>query len=167
MSKFEEICAAYKVSQDKFHDYRNRSMDFALSLGHKYIQYLGITRENFRWVPVQDNSTEEEGFTIQGAMHLDDDTYWHLGLKINVFTAPNAFPQQRLLIIFKFKQKEKDKFEVMVDGYDKKHIIAVDGDASYTVFFNHLQKIIMSLYEDDLDNFLASQQENRTIGFIQ
>lgn len=33
MSKFEEICAAYKVSQYKFHDYRNRSMDFALSLG--------------------------------------------------------------------------------------------------------------------------------------
>lgn len=167
MSKFKEICTAYKVSQDNFNAYRNRSMDFALSLGHKYIKYLGITKENFRWVPVQDTSTEDEGFTIQGAMHLDDDTYWHLGLKIKVFTAPNALPQQRLLIIFKFKQKEKDTFEVMVDGYDKKHIIATDGDASYTVFFNHLQKIIMSLYEDDLDNFLATQKENRTIGFIQ
>lgn len=55
----------------------------------------------------------------------------------------------------------------MVDGDDKKHIIETDGDASYTVFFNHLQKLIMGLYEDDLDNFLASQKENRTIGFIQ
>lgn len=38
MSKFKEICTAYKVSQDNFNAYRNRSMDFALSLGHKYIK---------------------------------------------------------------------------------------------------------------------------------
>jgi hypothetical protein len=42
-------------------------------------------------------------------MHLDDDTYWHLGLKIN--TAPNVFPQQELLIIFKFKEKEEKVFK--------------------------------------------------------
>ncbi|ATM05101.1 hypothetical protein [Raoultella planticola] len=166
MSKFEEICAAYKVSRDNFHAYRNRSMDFALSLGHKYIQYLGITKENFRWVPEQDSSTEKEGFTIPGAMHLDDDTYWHLGLKIKIFTAPNVFPQQELLIIFKFKEKEEKVFEVMIDNVDKKHDIEIWIDASYTVFFNHLQEVILAMYQDGLDNFLASQQENRKIGFI-
>ncbi|MBE0328507.1 hypothetical protein [Klebsiella pneumoniae] len=166
MSKFEEICGAYKVSRDNYHDYRNRSMDFALSLGHKYIQYLGITKENFRWVPEQDSSTEKDGFTIPGAMHLDDDTYWHLGLKIKIFTAPNVFPQQELLIIFKFKEKEEKVFEVMIDNVDKKHDIETWIDASYTVFFNHLQDVILALYQNDLNNFLASQQENRKIGFI-
>ncbi|HBX8459029.1 TPA: hypothetical protein MII19_16045 [Klebsiella pneumoniae] len=167
MSKFEEICAAYKVSQDNYSTYRELSAAFAIGLGRRYIQYLGLTKANFKWVPENDTSTEKEGITIPGAMHLDDDTYWHMGLKIKIFSAPNVYPQQRLLIIFKFKQKDKSKFEVMVDGDDKKHIIETDGDASYTVFFNHLQKIIMGLYENDLDNFLASQQENRTIGFIQ
>lgn len=166
MTKFEEICAAYKVSQDNFHDYRTRSMNFALSLGHKYIQYLGIAKQNFRWVPEQDSSTEKEGFTIPGAMHLDDDTHWHLGLKIKIFTAPNVFPQQELLIVFKFKEKEAKVFEVMVDGVDKKYDIETYSDASYTVFFNHLQDVILAQYQDDLDNFLASQKENRTIGFI-
>ncbi len=166
MSKFEEICAAYKVSRDNFHDYRNRSMDFALGLGNKYIQYLGIASENFRWVPPSEPSTEESGFTIPGAMVLDDDTYWHMGLKIKIFTAPNVFPQQELLIVFKFKEKEEKVFEVMIDGVNKKHDIETYSDASYTVFFNHLQKVILAMYQDDLDDFLASQQEKRTIGFI-
>ncbi|HBM3089213.1 hypothetical protein PTQ46_14475 [Klebsiella michiganensis] len=166
MSKFEEICAAYKVSRDNFHDYRNRSMDFALSLGHKYIQYLGIASENYRWVPPSESSTEKAGVTIPGAMELDDDTYWHMGLKIKIFSAPNVFPQQELLIVFKFKEKEAKVFEVMVDGVDKKHDIETYSDASFTVFFNHLQDVILAQYQDDLDNFLASQQENRKIGFI-
>ncbi|EOW2276201.1 MULTISPECIES: hypothetical protein [Klebsiella pneumoniae complex] len=166
MSKFEEICAAYKISQDNFNAYRSRSMDFALSLGHKYIQYLGVTKGNFWWVPEHDSSTEKEGYTIPGAMHLDDDTYWHLGLKIKIFMAPNAFPQQELLIIFKFKEKEEKVFEVMIDHVDKKHDIEIWIDASYTVFFNHLQEVILAMYQDGLDNFLASQQESRKIGFI-
>jgi hypothetical protein len=33
-------------------------------------------------------------------------------------------------------------------------------------FFNHLQDVILALYQNDLNNFLASQQENRKIGFI-
>ncbi|MCZ3467590.1 hypothetical protein LRS20_01550 [Klebsiella pneumoniae] len=166
MSKFEEICAAYKVSRDNFHAYRNRSMDFALGLGNKYIQYLGIASENFRWVPPSEPSTEKSGFTIPGAMVLDDDTYWHMGLKIKIFTAPNVFPQQELLIVFKFKEKEEKVFEVMIDGVNNKHDIETYSDASYTVFFNHLQKVILAMYQDDLDDFLASQQEKRTIGFI-
>ncbi|PHY69818.1 hypothetical protein CS366_09680 [Serratia marcescens] len=99
-------------------------------------------------------------------MVLDDDTYWHMGLKIKIFTAPNVFPQQELLIVFKFKEKEEKVFEVMIDGVNKKHDIETYSDASYTVFFNHLQKVILAMYQDDLDNFLASQQEKRTIGFI-
>ncbi|QLV87827.1 hypothetical protein HV265_12955 [Citrobacter sp. RHBSTW-00678] len=166
MSKFQEICAAYKDSQDSFIAYRTKSTDFAIGLGNRYIKYLGITKENFRWVPATDTSTERDGITIPGAMHLDDDTYWHLGMRIKIFSALNVFPQQSLLIIFKFKQKDKDTFEVMVDGDDKRCVIDTSSDASYTVFFDHLQKIIMGLYEDDLANFLASQQETRTIGFI-
>lgn len=166
MSKFQEICAAYKLSRDNFHEYRNRSMDFAVKLGNEYIRYLGIASENYKWVPATDTSTEKEGFTIAGSMHLDDDTYWHLGLKIKVFTAPDVFPQQELLIIFKFKEKEDSVFEVMIDGVDKKYAIETWVDSSFTVFFKHLQDVILSIYHDDLENFLASEQENRKIGFI-
>lgn len=166
MSKFQEICAAYKISRDNYHAYRDRSMDFAVRLGQGYIRYLGISSENYKWVPATDTSTEKEGFTIPGSMHLNDDTYWHLGLKIKIFTAPNVFPQQELLIIFKFKEKKEKVFEVMIDNIDKKYEIETCSDASFTVFFNHLQKVILAMYQDGLDNFLASQQEDRKIGFI-
>ncbi|EPA9110275.1 hypothetical protein ACQ711_001140 [Serratia liquefaciens] len=165
MSKFEEICAAYKVSKDKYNTYRTESMDFAVSFGRKYIQYLGLEKQYFRWVPEDDQNTASTGITIPGAMHLDDDSYWHLGLKIRVFSAPNVMPQQDLLIIFMFKKVANGEFAIKIRDDDKPHIIEMDKDASYTVFFSYLQKLILDIYQDDLEDFLQSEKSSRRIGF--
>ncbi|CAB1217828.1 MULTISPECIES: hypothetical protein [Klebsiella/Raoultella group] len=166
MSNFEEICAAHKEFQSKSYAYKVSCTNFASGLGDKYIQYLGITKANYRWVPASDDATEKEDFSILDVMHFDDDTYWHMGLKIKLFTAHDTFPQQELLIIFKFKPKPKEKnvFEVMVDGDSKQHDIETWSEASYTVFFNCLQKIILDQYSKD--NYLASLQGIRKIGVI-
>ncbi|EPJ7275174.1 TPA: hypothetical protein MAS61_003438 [Klebsiella pneumoniae] len=169
MSNFKEICAAHKEFQSKSYAYKVSCTDFASELGNKYIQYLGITEADYRWVPASDDYTEKENFNIPEVMHFDDDTYWHMGLKIKLSTAHDIFPQQELLIIFKFKPKPKMKntFAVMVDGDSKQHDIETWSDTSYTAFFTHIQKLIMGLYKDNQDNYLASQQENWTIGFIK
>ncbi|OJT38445.1 hypothetical protein [Serratia plymuthica] len=165
MSKFEEICAAYKDSKENFNSYRKESMDFAISLGGKYIQYLGVGKEHFRWVPEAEQDTKSTGFTIPGAMHLDEDTYWHLGLKIRVFSAPNIMPQQDVFIVFMFKKVADCEYAIKLRSDDKPFIIETDKDTSYTVFFNYLQKLILEIYQDDLTNFLESAQSSRRIGF--
>lgn len=165
MSKFEEICAAYKVSKENFNSYRKESMDFAGILGRKYIQYLGVDADHFRWVPEAKQDSTGNNFTIPGAMHLDDDTYWHLGLKLRVYSARNVMPQQDVFIVFMFKKVADGEFAIKVRADDKPHTIETDKDASYTVFFNHLQKLILEIYKDDLTNFLQSEQQSRRIGF--
>jgi hypothetical protein len=165
MSKFEEICAAYKDSKENFNSYRKESMGFAISLGRKYLQYLGVETNHFRWVPESKQDDKSTNFTIPGAMHLDDDTYWHLGLKLRVYSAKNVMPQQDVFIVFMFKKIADCEYAIKVRAEDTPHIIETDKDTSYTVFFNHLQTLILDIYKDDLTNFLESEKSSRRIGF--
>ncbi|EMQ4185807.1 TPA: hypothetical protein ACKPVS_001302 [Serratia marcescens] len=165
MSKFEDICAAYKVSKENFNSYRKESMDFAIHLGGRYRQYLGVETDHFRWVPESKQDDKSTDFTIPGAMHLDDDTYWHLGLKLRVYSAKNVMPQQDVFIVFMFKKIADCEYAIKVRAADSPHTIETDKDASYTVFFNYLQNLILEIYKDDLTNFLQSEQQSRRIGF--
>ncbi|HIE4801236.1 TPA: hypothetical protein ACXNDR_003952 [Serratia marcescens] len=165
MSKFEEICSAYKVSKENFNSYRRESMSFAVSLGQKYVQYLGVDADHFWWVPEAEQDKANTNFTIPGAMHLDDDTYWHLGLKLRIYSARNVMPQQDVFIVFMFKKVADCEFAIKVRADDTPHIIETDKDPSYEVFFNHLQELILDIYKNDLDDFLQSEKPSRRIGF--
>lgn len=166
MSKFEEICAAFDESQRKFIDYRSECHDFGRKLSRQYIQFLEVPKEHFEWFNPDADKPPKGKVTIPGAMYLDDDTYWHLGLKITVIDKQKSGFRPKILIIFKFKKLDNSTFEVLIDGDEKSHKIELDKDDAFNLLFSHLQTILLGLYQNDLEDFLASQQSPRSIGFI-
>ncbi|MDS3859226.1 hypothetical protein RIF25_00255 [Thermosynechococcaceae cyanobacterium BACA0444] len=105
-------------------------------------------------------------YTLFGAMHLDDDTFWHIGLQITLFTAPNEYPQQPVLIRFMLKA-ENDGYRVKITQTDKGHLLHAGNDAEFSGFFNDLQQIIRKNFEVGLQHFLEQSASLRTIGFVQ
>ncbi|HBS9329747.1 hypothetical protein CFY86_29060 [Raoultella ornithinolytica] len=166
MSKFEEICAAFDESQKKFIAYRDHCHKFARDFGMRFIRYLEVPEENVEWFNPDAVEPPKGRVTIPGAMYLDDDTFWHFGVRITIFDKQKSDFRPQIEIVFMVRRQSDGDFQVSVKHIDKIHDIQPDKDASYTVFFNAVHKIILALYQDDLENFLASQQSVRRIGFI-
>lgn len=166
MSKFSDICTAYSTSRTTYFEYRDRSFSFAGELIRRYVQYLEIPAERFRFVPLNEEPKPNTTYTLAGAIHLDDDTYWHLGLQIMIFTSSNAYPQQPVLIRFMFKAAEGG-YHIRISENDDGHVIHAGNETEFTTFFDFLQLQIRQNFLTGLQCFLEQSAPLRTIGFIQ
>lgn len=166
MTKFSDLCTSYKTSRETYFEYRNRSYDFASELIRRYVQFLGIPNEQFRFVPLDEVPKPNTTYTLFGAIHLNDDSFWHLGLQITIFTAPNEYPQQPLLIKFLFKEAENG-FRILISEDDPGHIIHLGNESEFLAFFDFLQHTIQQSFETGLQRFLEQSAPLKTIGFIQ
>jgi len=167
MSKFGELCHAYKVSRDKYFSYRDESFEFARELIGLYTEYLAIPKEQFKFIPLDEEPTPNSTYSLFGAIHLNEDTYWHLGLQITIYTSPNIFPHQPIMIRFMFKKSQDNKYFVKISDSDPGHNIEQGNKPQFIAFFDFLQDQIRSHFEDGLQEFLEQSAPLRTIGFIQ
>jgi len=167
MSKFEDLCKSYKISRKKYFSYQNESYDFARNLVQGYIRYLDIPEEQFKFIPLDKEPKAGTNYTIFGAIHLAEDSFWNLGMQITLYSAPNEFPHQPVLIRFKFKKKSENVFVVKISDEDKEHSINIDSDNDFNDFYDYLQAQIQSHFEDGFQKFLEQTAPLRTIGFNQ
>lgn len=167
MTKFDELCAAYKTSRETYFAYRNDGFKFAMELMSRYKEFLGVQSEYFRFVPADETPKPDTTYTIPGAIHLNDDTYWHLGLLLTLFTAPSEYPQQPVLIVFRFKQISGKKYQLKISEEDTGHEITCGDESQFNMFFEFLQAQIVVHFENGLQEFLEQSAPLRTIGFVQ
>ncbi len=99
-------------------------------------------------------------------MHLNEDTFWHLGFQMILYSAPNVFPHQAVLLAFKFKRSE-DAFQVKISADDSGHKVRLGNAADFDALFVFLQSQIEKHFRNDLQTFLESSASTRQIGFIQ
>lgn len=167
MSKFEDLCNSFEKSRNTYFEYRDESFGFAGELISQYVQYLEIPKEQFKFIPLDEQPAPNTTYSLFGATHLNDDTFWHLGLQITLFSDPNTYPHQPILIRFMFKKSKKDIFVVKISEDDEGHLIERGNSPQYVKFFEFLQKQIRSNFEDGLQEFLEQSAPLRTIGFMQ
>ncbi len=164
MSKFEELCQAYVLSRKTYVDYRDSCFAFSQTLLEALVRYLEVPDGRIRLVPVNREPDAEAIYPLGGAMHLDDDTYWHLGVLIDLSDPAGAYPPQAVLIKLLLKRceasfcvrlgQEGDDFAVR-DGYPQ----------DLASFLDHIHKTIKESYEEGLQQFLIQQESTRKIGF--
>ena len=157
---------SYKNSRETYFEYRNRGFNFAGELIRRYVEYLGIPNEQFRFVPLDEDPKPNTTYTLFGAIHLNDDSFWHLGLQITIFTAPNEYPQQPLLIKFMFKASENG-YLIRISEDDPGRNISLGNEKEFLAFFDFLQTMIQQSFETGLQRFLEQSAPLRTIGFVQ
>lgn len=164
MSKFQELCESYKTTRQNYFSYRDECLGFVNELVHRYKNYLEIPEGQFSYVPTHKEPEPGKTYSLDGASHLNADGYWHSGLEIRLYEAPNVEPQATVRICLRVK-KQEDKFDVKITSQNRHHIIASGNLQEHTEFFEYLQKQIRDSMEKEMSDFLTRSSPLRKIGF--
>jgi len=164
MSKFEELCKSYATARENYFNYRNACWDFASHLVSGMIDYFQCPKEQVKFIPLKGDEKPGSVYTLMGAMHLDDDTFWHLGVGLTLYIAPNVFPHETILLPLLIK-KVTDYFIVKLDGHQKEFKIHIDKTDEFDTFYEFVFQQIQETYEKGLQRFLDQNEATRKIGF--
>jgi hypothetical protein len=164
MSKFEELCRAYAVSRKNYFDYRDACLNFAKDLVWGMVDYFKCPREQVKFIPLKEDIKPNTIYGLLGAMHLDDDTFWHLGFGLTLYVSPNIFPQETALLRFLVK-KVDDCFVVKLGIGGDEFRIHKDQLDELTTFYDYVFEQIEESYEKELQRFLEQEETSRKIGF--
>jgi hypothetical protein len=164
MSKFDELCGVYGKSRDDYFVYEEESFKFASSLVINFVEYFGIPQVQIKFIPT--NIEPEEGltYTLPGSIHLDTDTFWHLGMIVTLYEEPIIFPHQPIKLVLKFK-KENTQFLVKLQNTEKEFRITPFVKLEYNDFYDHIYEEIKNMFKDQLQQFLKDSSTVKTIGF--
>lgn len=164
MSKFEEICQAYATSRKTYMEYRDACFGFSQTLLEGLIRYLEVPGGRIRLVPVNREPDADAVYTLAGAMHLDEDTYWHLGVLVDLSDPAGAYPPQAVLLKLLLKRHEATFFVRL--GQDEEDFEVRDGHPQdLEAFLEHIYLSIKESYEQGLQQFLIQEESTRKIGF--
>lgn len=153
MSKFEELCQSYAISQKKYREYEQDCMSFIQKFYNGFIAHAEIPREQIYLVPLHEEPTPGSMYSPLGAMNLEDDTYYHLGVVLTVYTAPKQFPQQSLQIHLQVK-KTDGVFLVKITTDDEPVKIALENQQDYIGVYDKIISLIKDHFENGLQKFL-------------
>ena len=133
MSRFEELCAAFKASQDEFSDYQRRSLDFAEKLFTGLWEYLQIPSKNYHYFSLGEEREPGAYFSLAGVVKLGNDGYWNLGFDVTVHEGETL---SSLTMIFEVRFKQEDgKFHLRIGSEDSGRKIDPHSDSDFEEFY--------------------------------
>lgn len=165
MSKYNEMCESYKNSQAKFFEYQESCRGFAKEFIYGFLSYIEIPKEDYTFVPTDKEPDPGSKYSLFGAMHLNEDTYYHIGIIVTLRSNPAGVPRQDLKFVLRLKQLDEVFLTKVLDDEDP--IRVVPGDAAgYKTVYDHIVTTIKNFLENELQNFLRTgEQPSRSIGF--
>lgn len=164
MIKFDELCKAYVISRKNYFDYQFESARFIKNIIDNIIKYLEIPKEQIKLIPLDKEPEPNSKYTVQGAMHLNDDTFWHTGIQVTLYEAPNISPQQPVLIRLMVKKSE-NIYLVKIDPDEEGHKINPESNEDIQNFIDYISERIENIFKEGLQKFLEESASLKTIGF--
>lgn len=165
MSKFDEMCAAYVESRKNWFSYRDKCSDAMRRLAAGFIKYCEIPEDQVRLVPVTGEDRQGKTFSLLGAMNVEDQGFWQLGMQITLFEKPNQYPHQPILIVLGVKDHD-GKLQVMVGKDGEVQLLNIDDKEQLANFYDKLVILVKKFFRDGLQEFLEKSAPLKTIGFV-
>lgn len=169
MSQFTDLCQAYTKFREVFADTRTDAYEFSRNIAFSYLGYLGIDSDSaYRLVPLNEPEKEGVKYSPAGATHLGEDGFWHLGFILNIYKAPNVYPQQGFVIDFKFIRNDDNSHIVGVDaiGFNMK-VVNQNDPSEFHALFNKIHESILVAFKEQEAFLKGKIAKLPTIGFIQ
>ena len=165
MSKFQEMCQAYRKAQLEFKSFQNASVVFAEELWKRMITYFEIPMSHSTLYGI----SEEGGFEpanppFGNFLKLRNDGFWEFGVGITVFEHQDAYPRDNVLLYLLVRKDLHNSYQVKLAGSQGVYTIHQDHDAEFEMFFNFIFTTIMDSYNTGLERLLQEKPTNR-IGF--
>lgn len=164
MSKYADLCHIYRNSRNEYFQFENGCLDFAEQLVTNMIAYLSIPEKQIRFFPTIGEANATLIYSARKAMRMGPDTYWYLGLGIELQCrdCPDT-PDQPVLINLAFR-KDGDLFLVKMSDNDQGHKIKEDlSDASD--FYDFLFNSVKDLLQARINRFIDTASVDFKIGF--
>ena len=160
-TRYQDLCHALESARRRYHDYRSDCGFFAATFVRGLTEYLGGPRELVSFEPVGGARAGELPPTqAADAMHLDEDTYWHLAMQLR-FVADGSADVLPLRIRFK---KIESRFVVNLFGHEDFELAEPSPTALQPVY-DELLTSIKRHYDDGLRLFLDRRGQNLHVGF--
>lgn len=170
MSKFDELCNAYRDLRSEYSAVRSDAIDFSSLLVVEYLRYLNLDSSSttYKLYPLEGEIKANSTYTPFGATHLGNDGYWHLGFALTVYTEPNTYPKQPFTIHFRYIRNEDGSHQLGVVDLGPDHKISAEGNqGDFDVVFNMIQQNILEYFTHSTDFLKGKERKFPSIGFIQ
>lgn len=164
MSNYKDLCDIYRESRNRYFDFEKDCIEFAETLIGDMMDYLSIPTERIKLFPTLGEADATLIYSIKEAMRLGADTFWHLGIGIELQCedCPDT-PDQPVLINLRLR-REDGNFIVKLSDKDKGNKIKKDC-SNASEFFETLFTIISDTLENSVNRYLEKNSVDCRIGF--
>ncbi len=159
-SRYQQLCQALEDARKRFSDYRSDCVFFAATFARGLAEYLGGPRDLVAFEPVAGVRVGDGPTDVKDAMHLDEDTYWHFGLRLRL-CADQAVDAIPLRIRFK---KIEGRYVVNLFGHEDFEL-AEPSPAALAPVYEELFNSVRRHYDDGLRLFLDKRGQNLHLAF--
>ncbi len=163
MSKFEELCEAYRAVNAEYFSYRNDCMELIGQLAIGLREYLDAPEGA---VNLFAKGGAYAGRKVDGplaAMHLADDTFWHFGVAIDIHQEEGMIPIHCVGFDMRLKQIGR-KFILHVEG-GPPFEVSQENPESIAQVYEFIFQFIKSRYETTFREFVIEGDATRRFGF--
>ncbi|MGZ7043961.1 MAG: hypothetical protein ACXVHM_05155 [Methanobacterium sp.] len=151
MTRFEELCESFANAREKYFHYEEECMRFGEKMVDGLKKYLECPPEQVNYYPPDKESDPNVSYNIHGATKLSDDGFWHVGIGIGLYEAPNIRPQENVRSTLLIK-KENSHFIVKY-GKESEDEFKLDyKEENFKELYDYIFEEIKELYDIQLEH---------------
>jgi hypothetical protein len=167
MTKFEELCNSYRLSRNKYFNYRNECVNFADELVYGMIGYFKCPKEQIKCFSPkgQDMPDNHSCQLLRGVMTLEDDTFWHFGIGLTLYESPEIIIPRETVTIHILLKKVCERFIVKINTFEEKFEIYRNKPADFKNFYKFIFNKIKEDHEKETAIFYEKTDSVKKIGF--
>jgi len=160
-TRYADLSHAFEDARKRFSDYRSDCVFFAATFARGLTEFMQGPRDLVSFEPVGGARVGDGPVEVQEAMHLDEDTYWHFGIRMGVAAGDKAVDAVRLHIRFK---KIEGRYVVNLFGHEDFELTEPT-PAALSPVYEELFVSVRRHYEDGLRLFLDKRGQNLHLPF--
>ena len=159
-TRYQDLCQSLEEARKRSREYHSDCAFFAATFSRGLIEYLGASAEAVSFEPLSGVLQGDGPVAAHEAMHLDEDTYWHFGLRLRI-AAEKA--SDGILLHLRFKKME-GRFVINLFGHEDFEL-AEPSPAALEPVFEELYESVKRHYQDGLRLFLDKRGQNLHMPF--
>ncbi len=170
MTKFEELCKIYTKAGKDFNDYRWKCIDFATEMGEGLADYLECNKDDIQYYLVSTVAQPKEATPPQeahprDALFLEDDTFWHYGMGINLYMESIKNPATTYIFDLAIKEENKN-FIIKFLKQQQEFNIDPSKPAQFQPMYEFIFDEIKARFDNELEKFLKHRSTEHYPGYI-
>jgi hypothetical protein len=134
-SRYQELSRSLAKARESFAAYRSECFFFAAQLSRGFTEYAGWPRELVAYEAVAGPAGDAP--RIEDAMHLDQDGFWHFGLRLTV-EEPKG--KGSILLRVRFKKLET-RYIISLVGFEDFEVAAPTAEALQPIYDSILNAV--------------------------